>query len=119
MFSALMVPASKSGKMVGNHQQAVSLVQHKIDQLRAVGFGRLVYTELRDAGIIDTTPTVPPYRFTRVDDLASLYPTPVGTINVESVTADVRRVTVTLTWTGSAFGQGNGSVTVQALIARG
>jgi type II secretory pathway pseudopilin PulG len=119
MFSALIPPSVKTGRMVGNYQQAASLVQHKVDQLRAVGYGRLNYTELSDAGIIDPDVTTLPFHFDQVDDLNSLYPGPSATVNVEDFSANVRRVTVTLTWTGSAYKQGNGSLTAVALIARG
>lgn len=118
MFSGMMPTASKSGKMVGNHQQASSLVQHKVDQLRAVGYGRLTYTELKNAGIIDTNPNVAPFSFTQVDSLASIYPNPTGTIEVSDPSPNIRSVTVNLRWTGSAFRQGNGNVAVTALIAR-
>ena len=45
-----------ASRMVGNYQQASSLVQHKIDELRSVGYGRLDFTNLRTSGIIDATP---------------------------------------------------------------
>ncbi len=118
MFSALVPPSIKTGRMVGNYQQAASVVQHKVDQLRAVGFGRLTYDELHDAGIIDSTPTALPFSFKNVDGLASIYPNPVATVQVEDYSSNIKRVTVTLTWTGSAYKQGNGSLSTVALIAR-
>ena len=41
MFSSMLPMASKGGRMVGNYQQASSIVQHKIDECRSVGYGRL------------------------------------------------------------------------------
>jgi len=119
VFSALIPPAVKTEKMVGNYQQATSLVQHKIDQLRAVGWGRLNYSELKDAGIVDASPTASPFEFDQVDELDTIYANPVGTIAVTDYSATVRKVTVTLTWSGSHAQQGNGSLTVEAFIARG
>lgn len=119
IFSALIPPAVKSEKMTASHQQAISIVQHKIDQLRGVGYGRLNYAELLDAGIIDSSHTSSPYRFTVVDQLNTFYPAATGTIAVADFDANIRRVTVTITWTGAAFQQGNGTLTLQALIARG
>ena len=119
VFFAFLPTAIKTGKMVGNHQQASSLIQHKIDQLRGVGYGRLTYTELADAGIIDPAPTTSPYSFAQVDGLGEIYITPVATVTVEDYNTQVKQVTVTLTWTGSHAQQGNGSLTTRALIAKG
>jgi type II secretory pathway pseudopilin PulG len=119
MFAAVVPTSSKTGKMVGNYQQASSLIQHKLDQVRAVGFGRLDYEELRDAGIIDPEPDEQPFRFDEVDDLDSIYPGPKGTIEVFDESATLKRVVVTLEWEGSAFRQGNGSFSVEAYVAKG
>lgn len=110
--------AAKTGKMVGNYQQAASIVQHKIDQLRGVGYGRLVYDEMLDAGIIDAAPNASPYSFATVDALTSVYKTATGTLEVADYNANVKRITVTLTWSGAGNGQGNGSMSVQALIPK-
>ncbi len=119
IFAAYLPAALKTGKMVGNHQQASSLVQHKVDQLRGVGYGRLTYVELRDAGIIDSSPITSPYSFVTADGLDPMFVNVVGTVKVEDFTADIRKVTVTLTWTGSAAHQGDGTMSAQALIAKG
>lgn len=118
MFSAMIPPAVKSERMMANHQQATSLLQHKIDQLRGVGYGRLTYAEMLDAGIIDASPSSSPYRFTTVDRLTDYYKTATGTIAVSNFDANNRQVVLTLTWTGASHKQGNGSLTVTALIAR-
>jgi hypothetical protein len=118
MFSAMIPPAIKSERMMANHQQATSLLQHKIDQLRGVGYGRLTYTELRDAEIIDSSPSTSPYRFTNIDRLTDYYKAATGTIVVSNFDANNRLVTLTLTWTGASHKQGNGTLTITALIAR-
>ena len=119
MFSAMMPMASRGARFVGNYQQASSLVQHKIDELRSVGYGRLTFSELRSAGIIDATPTTLPYSFTTSDSLTSIFPSATGTINLTDFSPTIKQVTVTLTWTGSALKQGNGSLQAVALIAKG
>jgi prepilin-type N-terminal cleavage/methylation domain-containing protein len=118
MFSAMLPMAAKGGRMVGNYQQASSLVQHKIDECRSVGYGRLTYSELQTAGIIDASPTSSPYSFAGVDSLASIYPSATGTLTVTDFSTTIRQVTVTLTWSGSALKQGNGTLTAVALIAK-
>ena len=118
MYYALIPMSFKTGKMVGNYQQASSLVQHKIDQGRGVGYGRLTFTELRNAGIIDASPTASPFSFTTVDGLTAIYPNAVATITITDFSASIKQVTVSLTWTGSPSRQGNGSMSATALIAR-
>lgn len=119
MFYALMPMASKTGKMVGNSSQAASLVQHKIDQLRGVGYGRLTYKELANAGIIDLSPGASPFSFKTVDNLGSLYTNPVATVTVSDYTTDIRQVTVTMTWSGNGNKPSSGSISASALIAKG
>ena len=119
MFFALMPMASKTGKMVGNSSQAASLVQHKIDQLRGVGYGRLTYKELSNAGIVDVSPITSPFSFKVVDNLSSLYTNPVATVTVADYTADIKQVTVTMSWSGNGNKPSSGSLSASALIAKG
>jgi type II secretory pathway pseudopilin PulG len=119
VFFAMLPTAVKTGKMVGNHQQAASLVQHKIDQLRGIGYGRLTYNEMRDAGVIDSDAIASPFTFETVDGLDAIFVEPNATIAIEDFSTEVKQVTVTLTWTGSHAQQGNGTLTARALIGKG
>lgn len=119
VYGSLVPMSIKTQTMAANHQQALGIVQHKVDQLRAVGYGRLTFTELKDAGIIDTTPTASPFRFDTVDNLDSLYISSIGTITVTDFSTTIRQVTVTLTWSGSGRRQGNGTLSLSALVAKG
>jgi hypothetical protein len=98
MFAAFYPAAARGSRMAGAYSQAVSEVQHKVDQLRSVGYGRINYEDLKTAGIIDASPSAAPYRFEVVDDLGDVLWNPVGTIAVSSVGSNLRQVTVTLTW---------------------
>lgn len=118
IFGSLIPSAVRSGRMVANHHQAASLVQHKIDQLRAVGYGRLNYTELVEAGIIDESPDTQPFTFKNVDQLTEFYRDPVATITIHDLNATIKQVTVTLSWSGIA-GRGENTVQITTLIARG
>ena len=93
MYSALMPMAAKGSRMVSNYQQASSLVQNKIDEVRAVGYGRINYANLQAAGIIDATPTSSPYSFTGVAGLASIFPGAAGTISISERSRSTRRGT--------------------------
>jgi type II secretory pathway pseudopilin PulG len=119
IFAALVPPAVKTERMMSNYQQATSILQHKVDQLKGVGWGRLTYTELTDAGIIDSSPGSSPYSFATVDNLTGYYRAATGTIAVSDFSSSIKQVVVTVTWTGSKARQGNGSLSVTTLIARG
>jgi Tfp pilus assembly protein PilV len=121
-FGALFPTAAKSTKMNGNYAQAVSIAQHKIDQLRAVGYGRLNHTELSNAGIIDAAPAVSPFSFSGVDNLANYFPAYTGTISVVDVNTPegttLAQVTVTVTWSGQGDKPTGGNATLVSLIAQ-
>jgi Tfp pilus assembly protein PilV len=102
VFGAFYPTAARCAQMTGSYSQAISEVQHKIDQIRAVGYGRLTYTDLKAAGIIDTSPTASPYRFEAKDTLSNVLWDPIGTISVADTATDLRQVTVTLTWRRTA-----------------
>jgi len=104
--------------MNGNYAQALSLCQHKIDQMRAVGYGRLDYASLTNAGIIDPNPSAQPYTFATVDSLASFFPAYGGAITVEDYAAGLKRVTVQVSWQGCGTKQTEGAYTLVALIAK-
>jgi hypothetical protein len=116
-FAALYPSASRASKMSANYAQACTAIQHKIDQMRAVGYGRLNYNDLRYAGIIDTTSNVSPYRFEVVDGLSASLWNPVGTITLASAGTDLMRVTVRLDWKATAGRTQVSTHQVVALIA--
>ena len=117
LFAGLYPMSARSSRMSGNQAQAISVVQHKIDQLRALGYGRLTYAEMRAAGAIDDTAGAMPYRFEVNDGLATVFPSPVGTINIVSAGTDLSRVTVRLQWAGAPGKVMEGYHEVQVLIA--
>lgn len=116
IFAACYPTAHKTSRMNGSYSQAVSAVQHKVDQLRAVGYGRLTPVELRSAGIIDAPVGGQPYRFEGVDNIAASLWAPVATITIADVGPNTRRVTVRLEWQSDPRGQ-RSFHEVQALIA--
>lgn len=107
LFASSLVVGKSAATINGQYAQAISLAQHKIDQLRAVGYGRLTYTELDDAGIIDATPTTAPYSFAVVDNVVSSdAATPLigatATLNITDYDARVKLITVTIKWRSNA-----------------
>jgi len=116
VFASAFDIALRSCKVVGNTAQALSIAQHKIDQMRAVGYGRLTYSELATAGIIDGAPTIPPYSFVDSDNLRFYFAQPGGRLSIAQEEPDVRRVTVEIEWGGTR--QTAGDITLVALISR-
>ena len=116
VFVALYPSASKSSRMTSRYTQALGVVQHKVDQLRAFGYGRLNFTDLRQVLSIDATPTTCPYRFDGVDQVSSVLPGAVGTITVTDVGANLREVVVAVSWGGSGIRAAEGSHAVTLLV---
>jgi hypothetical protein len=98
IFAGFYPTAARCSRMSGSYSQAISEVQHKVDQLRAMGYGRLTYTELKNADVIDNSPSSSPYRFEDVDELDSVLWDPIGTIAITDPSTDLRQVVITLTW---------------------
>lgn len=119
IFAGSVVLAEKTAHVNGQYAQAISLCQHKIDQIRAVGFGRLNYVELNDAGIVDDSPNTSPFRFAQVDDVASYLPSPsVCSVDVSPTNdPDINSVTVTLTWRNARHKTKTSTVSLSALIS--
>ena len=117
MYAAMLPMAAKTAKMNGNASQALSLCQHKVDQMRAVGYGRLNYTELKAAGIVDASPTASPYSFTGVDQLSSFFTGSTGTITITDYDTTTKRVVVQIAWQGTGAKQTQGNYMLTALIA--
>lgn len=117
MFSGTISASLRAGRLNGQYAQATSLCQHKIDQMRAVGFGRLNYTELSDAGIIDDNPSSQPYSFVQVDDVASYLPQASATVRVDTVNSSVFKVTVSISWKNVTYENRVSTMSICALIA--
>ncbi|MGB9620187.1 MAG: type IV pilus modification PilV family protein [Armatimonadota bacterium] len=116
IFAASVPIAHRTAKMNGQYSQALSLCQHKIDQLRAVGYGRINYDELSDAGIIDDSPTTPPFSFVGVDQVATYLPQPAATLSLSYGTGEIT-ATATVTWKSNPHQNRMSRVSLSAVIA--
>lgn len=117
IFTASMTLGSRSTRLMRNMDEAASIFQHKSDELRAVGYGRLDAADLLAAGIIDSAQG-PSYSFTLADGVSAQLPSGLGTITLSDATKDVKRVTISISWDG---GESNGkqeNLTADVLIAK-
>jgi len=116
IFAACVPSGRKASEMNGQYSQAISLCQHKIDQLRAVGYGRINYTELSDAGIIDDSPSSLPFSFVAVDQVANYLPRPTATLSIQDIAANQVKVTATITWTTTSYEAKTSTASLSAII---
>jgi hypothetical protein len=115
-FVALYPTAAQSSRLSTDYSEAMAEVQHKVDQLRSVGYGRLNYSELLAAGIIDASPNAAPFRFDTVDNIGADLKTPTGTITFTTISTGLTQATITLQWKSGITRTSTHEV--KALIAR-
>jgi len=117
IFASCIPVARKAASANGQYSQAISLCQHKIDQLRAVGYGRADdYNELSDAGIIDDAPSTRPYSFSGVDEVSTYLPNATTSLQIDDSVADQLKITVTITWKTTTFETKSSTATLSAMI---
>lgn len=118
IFAALYPAAARGAKMAGSFAQAVSVMQHKVDQLRAVGYGSLDYTNLVATGLIDARGNTQPYHFETVDSIGQQFCQPNATVTVSDYATDLKRVDISLTWYDGPGSPNVRSHAITILIAR-
>jgi type II secretory pathway pseudopilin PulG len=137
MFAAVFPMVARGSQFSGNYSQAAMLAEHKVDQIRSLGFAKLDYNGLNAQGVIDSMTTPPSglpatYTFTGVDNLVTsgsttgfFPPGSVGTITVQDYSAfnpsagiaagQVDYVTITITWPASAVSGGTYSTSAMVI----
>ncbi len=115
-YAALYPTAAQSSRLSTDYSQAMATCQHKVDQLRSIGHGRLNYSEMKAAGLIDNSPTSGSFRFEGVDSVSTYLKSPVGTITFTDISSGLTRATVRLQWKSAITRTSTHEV--QALIAR-
>jgi type II secretory pathway pseudopilin PulG len=123
IFASSLIVGKSASTMNGQYAQAISLGQHKIDQLRVMGYGKLTYIELQDADRVDATPTTQPYSFVGVDQVATCLPNPTAQLWIADAAGSydstrVKLVTVIITWKASPRRTTNSTLTLRAYIAK-
>lgn len=147
VFAATFPLALRAASMGNNYNQAAFLAQHKIDQLRALGWGTIINSSLlsgassttdianganldgTDPQIIDNNQTTAPWSFTTTDNLTSFFPTgSTGTLTITpdtnspncspTVTSSCDVANVTVTITWSGGGLASGSYKTTAKIIK-
>ena len=123
MFGATAPIASRATTINSEYDQAVSFCQHKIDECRQLGYGRLDYADFISIPMIDASPSTAPFSFTAIDNLSTSKLAQVtGTLNVTTPAAPLvtgalyKEVTVTVTWVSGTFAKRTNTVSLVAEI---
>ncbi len=103
---AATLPISTNARARADYSnKATGLIQKQLEAIRGLGYQNATAAQLYANGIIDSTTTVATntYAFTNSDSTARdnparILPSGTGTIKVEQVDLDLRRVTVTVSW---------------------
>ncbi len=101
-YAALMPAGIRTGAHASRRQVATEIAQSVLERARLAEYNNLTYDGLKQYGLIATTPEASPFALSTANP-ATLNPSLVlpqgsGTIQVEDVGYDVRRVTVTIRW---------------------
>ncbi len=121
IIAASMPSASRSQKIADLNNKATNLAQKELEAIRSGGYANVTAAQLLGDGLIDSTAPVSAntYLFTNVDLGASdspavLLPSGAGTVKLEQVGLDLRRVTIRVTWVHRGATR---SVSVGTLVA--
>lgn len=105
IVGATMPAATASRARADLSNRAVGVAQKELESIRSVGYPNVTPAALLSRGYIDSvTPvTTNTYSFTnsdgaQTDSVAQLLPSGTGTVKIEDVEAELRRVTVTVSW---------------------
>lgn len=116
LFSTAFPTAFATSAQSQSRKLATAVAQRKMEQLRAMNYESLTQPLLLSAGVIDSSPGSSPYSFTTVDSLAGQFTAGTGTLEITDVSADVKRVRVTLSWQGMR-NSGRRSIQLTTLFA--
>ncbi len=121
LLAATIPMATGSREKADLYNKATSLAQKQIEAVRGLGYANLTPAQLASYGLIDSTATVAAntYSFTNSDSAAndapsSVLPSGTGTVRIEQVELDLRRVTITVNF--RLRGE-NRSIQVATLVA--
>jgi len=100
------MPLSTSARVKADlNNRATSLAQKQLEAIRGRGYANATAAQLLSLGLIDSTTEVTPstYAFTNndnaaLDNPAKVLPQGTGTVKVEQVDLDLRRITITVSW---------------------
>jgi hypothetical protein len=122
MIAATTPTATTSRMKAEEMNRAMGLAQKELESIKGLGYVNVDATQLAGYGLLDSATPISgtTYSFTNVDNASldscgQILKNGTGTVLIEQVETDVRRVTVTVSW--KERGVTNRSVTVGGVIA--
>jgi len=105
VVAATMPTANRSRRKADLTSKAVGLAQKQVEAIRGLGYANATASQLQTYGLIDSVSPVSTdtYSFTnsdsaRLDNPSRVLPSGVGRVKIEQADIDLRRITVTVTW---------------------
>lgn len=105
IVAATMPIANRSRAKASDLDKAMGLAQKELEAIRGLGYPNITPTQLSANGLIDSATPVATntYSFTNADNANFDNPAKVlnngaGTVLIEQLATDFRRVTITVTW---------------------
>lgn len=102
MFAALYPAATSCSRQAQEYKIATALAQRKMEQIRSFKYEVLTPSVLFANGVIDSEAGGSPHSFTTVDGVASKLAQGTGAVDITDAESDMKRVTVTVSWTSSS-----------------
>ena len=100
VFSATFPASFSCARQANEYKIATAIAQKKMEQLRSMEYESISQPLLLAAGAIDDSPSVSPYSFTMVDNVATQLTQGEGSLSVtDEPPGDMRRIRVTVSWT--------------------
>ena len=119
---ASAMPAATVSRSKGNYlNKAANFAQKEVELMKSLGYANLTAAKLYSADLVDSTSTVATNTWSCNstdaavgDRVSDLLPSGTGTIKVEQVDLELKRITITINWKERSR---NRSYTVASLVA--
>ena len=116
VFSSSFPPALRTLGQASEGTNAALLSQKKMEQVRGLDYASVTYNNLVSSGVLDPDPAPSGgYYFTDVDGVSSLVPSGEGIMTITTESGAIKRIVVSVDWTGVNRKQRN--LTVTTLVA--
>lgn len=110
VLTAAFPTCFRAGKQAQQYKVATAIAQKKMEQLRAMNYQSLQYTQLIQAGAIDTGSYSSPYSFTTADQydkVSDKLPDGEGFLYIQDISSNTKEVKVVVSWEGVGNNQRN------------
>jgi hypothetical protein len=116
------MPAATVSRSKGNYlNKAANFAQKEVELMKSLGYANLTASKLYSADLVDNTTTIAANTWSCnstdaavVDRVSDLLPNGTGSVMIEQVDLELKRITITINWKERSR---NRSYTVASLVA--